>query len=155
MRNGYLIGVLLIVAVLVACAIGYQWVRSPTLVNQTSFEPIIDPAENPRAYLCRLTFREENGRAWHYAVVTYGRTVRLEPGPGSFTVLVDGTSVEVAPADGGLWAIGPDLQLHRLGLPFQDVSKGFERGGGGAFLEGSLWKDRLKPMLEQYRWQEH
>jgi hypothetical protein len=156
MRKAVLIGGALLLGVIVlASALGYHLaMRQPLTVTQTALESIVDSVEKPSAFLSCLAFREDDGRAWQYGIITYGRKVPLQPGPGSFKVFVDGAPVEISPADGGLWAIGPDRQVFRLDILFQDVSKGFERGESATFLESSLWKDRLKPMLGKYRWPE-
>jgi hypothetical protein len=149
MRKGYLLGGVL-VGLVIASVIADRVAHWPSLVTQTPAESMADPAE-PDAYLCSLAFREENGRAWQYGVVTYGRKVRLQPGVGSFRVSVDDSTVEVVPADDVLWAVGPDLQLRRLGVSFREVSDGIE---AGEFVRGALWTERLKPMLTEYRWPE-
>jgi hypothetical protein len=156
MRKILLIGGgLLLGGAIVAAVFGfYLSQRSPSMVNQTIFEPILDPDSKPSAYLCCLTFREEGGRGWQYGVVTYGRKVRLMPGPGSFKVLVDGTTVEVSPANDGLWTIGPDHQFHRLGVSFRDLNDNMAPSEPDKLMNAPVWKDRLKPPLEKYRWPE-
>ena len=67
-------------------------------------------------------------------------------------VTVEGTSVEVSPTEDGLWAIGPDLQLHWLDVSFRGVSGELTRGTEEEFMRGAFWRDRLQPLLRKHQW---
>jgi hypothetical protein len=148
--------VVAVIAVIILLSLGgmvlFLYHSAPTLVHR-SFGSHVEPETSPETHLAFLVTHEENGRAWSYSVVAYGRKIELTAAPREDDILVDGKVLTLPEAvDGAVWALTPDLSFQRLVLAPQEGRDVAATLADNDFMSAPWWRGRLRPILQKIKW---